>query len=67
MTWTMSEGTVGHQWSSSRLSGDDSMLNRNSTAYVGVSQLDGGASVLGGIQMTCFQVYDGDYQAYNCY
>jgi hypothetical protein len=35
------------------------------TVYLGVSQLDGGATNSSGT-LTCFQVYDGSYSAYTC-
>jgi len=35
------------------------------TVYLGVSQLDGGATNSSGA-LTCFQVYDGSYSAYTC-
>jgi hypothetical protein len=35
------------------------------TVYLGVSQLDGGATHSGGA-LTCFQVYDGSYSACTC-
>ena len=35
------------------------------TVYLGVSQLDGGATNSSGT-LTCFQVYDGSYSDYTC-
>jgi hypothetical protein len=51
---------------SSQFTGDSNGLTLDGgTVYLGVSQLDGGATNSGGT-LTCFQVYDGSYGAYTC-
>ena len=53
---------------SSRLLGDagTALDQYGGTAYLGVSQLDGGATLAGGGSLTCFQVYDANFAAYTC-
>jgi hypothetical protein len=51
---------------SSQFTGSSNGLYLNGgTVYLGVSQLDGGATRTTG-SLTCFQVYDGSYTAYTC-
>jgi hypothetical protein len=51
---------------SSQFTGSSNGLYMDSgTVYLGVSQLDGGATRAAG-SLTCFQVYDGSYAAYTC-
>jgi hypothetical protein len=51
---------------SSQFTGSSNGLYLESgTVYLGVSQLDGGATNSSGT-LTCFQVYDGSYGAYTC-
>jgi hypothetical protein len=50
---------------SSQFTGDDGLYQLDGTVYLGVSQLDGGATRSGGT-LTCHLVYDGDYNSYNC-
>jgi len=51
---------------SSQFIGSSDGLHQNSgTVHLGVSQLDGGVNYTGGT-LTCFQVYDGNYAAYEC-
>jgi hypothetical protein len=51
---------------SSRLIGSTSGLHQpGGTVYLGITQLDGGASKSGGT-LACFQVYNGSYGAYSC-
>ena len=43
----------------------DGLYLNGGTVYLGVSQLDNGATNSSGT-LTCFQVYDGNYAAYTC-
>jgi len=51
---------------SSQFTGDSNGLFQNGgIVYLGVSQLDGGATRDSGT-LTCFQVYGGNYAVYAC-
>ena len=43
----------------------DGLYQTSGTVHLGVSQLDGDATLTGGT-LTCFQVYDGNYAYYTC-
>jgi hypothetical protein len=54
--------------SSSQFTGDSSyaLFQNGGVVSLGVSQLDDGATLIGGGMLTCFQVYDGNFAAYTC-
>jgi hypothetical protein len=62
----LAHGSGTATFSSSQLTGSSNGLNlEGGTVYLGVTQLDGGATTSGGT-LNCFQVYDSSYSAYTC-
>jgi hypothetical protein len=60
------DGSATATADSSQFTGDsDGLYQSGGTVRLGVSQLDGGLTLAGGM-LTCFQVYDGNYASYTC-